>query len=507
MPSQRHRLFWGGLGALLLLFAVWQWLHLSGYRWDWDEGVYALTARSVAEGRHLYGDVFSMAPPLFILSLQCAFKWFGDSIATGRAVIVFYSTLGLLGVGLLAREWGGRLAAWVAVSVLALAPHFYVLSRVIIADTPSLGLACLALWMAVRYERCGRRRWLAGSGLVLAWAMLLKLSAGLVAPIIVALVLLHDLNGVPVDQRIRRTALSRVTRSALVLAAATLAPLGIMLWVYPTRPLLEQVVVLLWTQQETFVPDWAANALLVGRYLVWDNFNIALNRGLTVLGVVGGVALAFRSWKDALVWALWASIVLVVLLGYAPLWPHLLSPLLFPLAVAAGVAIGSLSQLVRAGLQSGWTGRRVGLVALLVSAVLVYAYDLPGIVAENARRGRAPDSDAAAEAIAFIQQQTGPDDYVITDEPLLAYYAHRRVPPNLIDCSVVRIASGELTVADLSQATEDYAPAAVVLWRDSRFAVYLSDYVTWLQGRYALVWEEDGGGAIYRAKDRLPESN
>jgi len=497
MLASRDRLFWGGLVALVLLFAVWQCWHLDGYRWDWDEGVYALTARSVAEGQQLYGDVFSMAPPLFIVSLQWAFRVLGDSLPAGRAVIVFYATLGLLGVGLLAREWGGRLAGCAAVIVLALAPHFYMLSRVIIADIPSLGLSCLALWMAVRYERSGRWRWLVGCGLILAWGILLKLTAGLVAPVIVFLVLLRDLDGVWVGRQAWGPALRRVAWSALALGVPVLAPLAIVLWAYPTRPLLDQVVVLLRTQQDTFVPDWTANALLVGRYLVWDNFNIALNRGLTALGIAGAVALAFRSRNDAFVWTLWTAIVLLVLLGYAPLWPHLLSPVLFPLAVGAGVAVGRLYQLLHAGWQTGRTAQGTALLVLLFVAVGMYGYDLPGILVEDARRGRAPDSAAAAAAIAFLRQRTAPDDYVLTDEPLLAYYADRRVPPNLIDCSVVRIASGQLTVADLMRATEDFAPAAVVLWRDSRFSVYLSDYVAWLQERYVLGWEEDGDGRIY----------
>ena len=104
-------------------------------------------------------------------------------------------------------------------------------------------------------------------------------------------------------------------------------------------------------------------------------------------------------------------------------------------------------------------------------------------------------------AVEFVEQHTGPDDYVITDEPLLAFYAGRRVPPNLIDCSVVRIASGRLIAADLIRETEDRSPRAIVLWKDGRFSTYLSDYVEWFASRYMLGWEGATGERIYLAPE------
>ena len=497
LTERGDRVFWACLLLLLVVFTVWQFLHLGGYRWDWDEGVYALTARSMVEGNRLYADIFCTAPPLFIASLKLGFQVAGDTIPVGRAVVVLYSALGLLGAGLLAREGGGRLAGLVAVIVLAVAPHFYILSRVIIADMPSLGLSCLALWMGVRYGRTGHRRWLVASGLTLAWGLLIKLTAGLVVPVIVALVLMRDLDGAWRKRSELVPALRRVGTSVLILGASVLVPLAACLVLYPWHLLLDQVVSWLWTQQETFVPDWTANVETVFKYLVLDNFNIALNRGLTMLGFAGGIALFFRSCKDALIWWLWLLIVLVVLVNYAPLWPHLLSPALFPLAVGAGVAAGALYRLIREGRHAGWTVGRMALVGLLAVALLAYVYDWPRIVTENGRRDRAPGGSAFKSAVEFVEQHTAPDDYVITDEPLLAFYADRRVPPNLIDCSIVRIAIGRLTDADLIRETESRSPSAIVLWKDGRFSTYLSDYVAWFESRYTLGWERGKGERIY----------
>ena len=110
--------FWSGLSLLIALFLAWQLQHLGGFRWDWDEGAYAVTARQVAAGHRLYADIFAMAPPLFIVSLDLGFRVAGETLSVGRAVIVLYSALGLLGVGLLAKELGGRVAGLAAVVAL-----------------------------------------------------------------------------------------------------------------------------------------------------------------------------------------------------------------------------------------------------------------------------------------------------------------------------------------------------------------------------------------------------
>lgn len=486
--GRENRLFVVFLLALLFFFLVWQLRHLGGFRWDWDEGVYALTAAAVLEGHALYADVISSAPPLFVASLVWAFRLLGQTVEAGRAVVVLYSALGLLGVGLLAREWGGRLAGLVAVAVLAIAPHFYVLSRTIIADIPSMGLASLALWAAVRYERTGRRGWLAFGGLVLSLGVLLKLTAGLVGPVIVLLALSRDLR--------RGLVWREAAVSMALLALAFAVPLGVCLAAFAPDRLVEQVVGILIQQRGTFAPDPAANAQMVFRYLLRDNFNIALNRGMTLMSLAGVAALSLRGRRDALFWVAWMAVVLVVLVTYAPLWPHLLSPVLFPLAVGAGVAVGELHRwisMARRGDAPGAKSVPTLALVLCIAGLVAYLYDLPGLVAENGRRGRAPGGEAEQAVLGVLEQRTEVGDYVVTDEPLLAFVARRGMPPSLIDCSIVRMATGSLQVADFMQAMETYRPAAVVLWNADRFPVYMPGYVSWVEQHYALVWEGDGG--------------
>ena len=507
---RKECVFWACLLGLAVTFAVWQMLHLGGFRWDWDEGVYLLTARTVTEGYHLYSDIFSMAPPLFIASLNLGFWVFGETAAAGRAVIVLYSALGLLGVGLLARAGGGRLAGLAAVLALAVAPHFYILSRTVVADLPSMGVACLALWLSVRYERTGRRWWLAIAGWTLACGVCLKLTAGLVAPAMIIAVLTRDLQTIQDSKTRTISKFGRVCLSALTMAVPFVIPFAVCLLTHSVGPMLDQVVTLLWVQRDYFTPDYADNAGLLFKYLLADNFNIALNRGLTILGMAGGLSLAWRRPKAALVFGVWLGVILVVLVGYAPLWVHLFSPALFPLAVGAGVAIGNLyrtaHEVTRLHLhRAGWTTAQKIFVVVLALSLGVHVYDWPGIVSENARRSKAPGSHGQ-EVVEKIQAVTAPGEYVITDDPLLAFAAERPVPPDLCDCSVVRMTTERLTANDLIEATKQYRPAAVILGQDNRFGTYLSGYVEWVASHYTFWGEEEKGSRIFLASDRVTDA-
>lgn len=168
---------WLALGSLLALFFFWQVNHLEGFAWSYDEGVYLTSARAVCSGHRLYSEVFSSQPPAFISSIAWAFRLGGTSVATGRALIVLYATIGLLAVALMARELGGSLAGLAAVALLAIAPDFFLWSKAVMADLPSASLAALAMALTFHYLRSGERRWLIFTGLALSASLLIKMFA------------------------------------------------------------------------------------------------------------------------------------------------------------------------------------------------------------------------------------------------------------------------------------------------------------------------------------------
>jgi len=108
------------------------------------------------------------------------------------------------------------------------------------------------------------------------------------------------------------------------------------------------------------------------------------------------------------------------------------------------------------------------LTAALVT--LWYAASIPAVLDRDARlvegrlstdRDGTTDEVTAAREIAAL---TDDDDFVLTDEPYLAFLAGRKVPPTLIDPSDARIRAGALTAEQLASTLRLYDPDVVVLW-------------------------------------------
>src|SRR5437868_4522171 len=69
--------------ALLAVPRLWNLAALSN-PWDYDEGVYLATARSMFHGHELYAEIFCSQTPLHIQALAAAFYILGDSPQTAR---------------------------------------------------------------------------------------------------------------------------------------------------------------------------------------------------------------------------------------------------------------------------------------------------------------------------------------------------------------------------------------------------------------------------------------
>ncbi len=513
MPTStflRKHMFGLGLSLLLILFVFWQLNHLGGFSWDWDEGVLAMEARMSGEGYKLYGEIFSMVSPLFIHSLSAAFSLAGEALTAGRAMTVLFATLGLVATALIAKELAGPIAGIAAAVMLAIAPHFWVLARTIMADVPAAAVGGLALWAAIRYWRTGRRSWLAAAGFLLSLGLLLKLSAAMAGPLIVALILARDV------QDGGRAAVRRVARSGLSTLIPFAIPLVIAGIISPWRPMLDQVLFTTWGRAGAFSSERRANPERLLYYLLLYNRTIALNRGLTALAVGGMVALGLRSWRGLTFLVAGWAVVLATLLSYTPLWDHLVSPLLFPLVVSASAAIGWVAdeparvrrKLAAHAVHRNPPGvsfariigpaRQVTVALLIIAGLALYLTDLPVITAEDLARQHAPGS-VPTPIMDLLRSNTTPNDYVVTDNPLLAFLSDRRIPPFLVDCSVVRLQTGLLTAQQAISVTRQYQAKTVIFWQDERIVPYLPDYVSWVKENYDLLYEDARGTQMYLA--------
>jgi hypothetical protein len=106
----------------------------------------------------------------------------------------------------------------------------------------------------------------------------------------------------------------------------------------------------------------------------------------------------------------------------------------------------------------------------------------------------------AEEAVGYLQDVTQPAEFVLTDAPMIAFRAGRRVPPPLNVISHKRVDSGELGEAEIVAAVHRYQPAAILLWHD-RLTRY-AGFGKWIEHRYT---RDQGFGANREAwvADRL----
>ena len=482
-PRDRNIIGWGALLGVVMAFCLWQMAHLGGFRWDYDEGAHMMQARLMLMGYPLYVETFSGQPPLLISSLAGAFALLGPLVWVGRALMVAYATLGLLALALIARELHGWAAAVGTVVLLGIAPDFFLYSRVSMGDVPSTSLVALAVLWALRYRGSGRRGWVVAAGLALGAGCLLKFTAVFAVPLLAALVALRSVDGLSLRELVTRGERKRWFRIGLDLVwlgGAFALPLLFCLLAFDVSAMYDQLFVFHWRARAAFDLDRMANLGQIKEYLL-------KNGGLAALAAYGCISLFLRrrGGRGFLLIA-WFFLIAAVLVNHAPLWPHLLVMLLFPLALGAGVAIGELVQYVMAWDEQTRSWQRIALLLIGLSALVFYLVGLPSILDTNGQRLMAYKTEVGLAATDFVASVTDPEGWVITDEPLVPFCAGRKVPPYLSDISYVRTQTGYLTADDLIALTEEYRPQAIVVWSEGRFTQRLPAYVEWVEQNYHL---------------------
>jgi 4-amino-4-deoxy-L-arabinose transferase-like glycosyltransferase len=479
--GQRNKLFWTALMVILLAFFLWQVNHLEGFRWDFDEGVYMMDARLIRAGHHLYSDIFSAHPPLFVQSIAWAFAVLATSVQVARAVVVIYSTVGLLAAALIARELGGPLAGLSTAVLLAITPDFFLYSRVCIQDLPAISMAALALLWSLLYWRSGQRVWLLLSGFSLAIGLLLKLLVLFAVPVLAISVVLcppHSSSSLRSDFQ-DTSPWRRIFADLLWWGGALVVPILLCVAFYEARPMVEQTLLFHWQARDAFEWDALQNLRRITRYVIED-------WGLFVLACYGMIVLLMRSVRRSVPLILWFLCATLMLANRAPLWPHLLTPFLLPLSIWAGLAIEHVFHALNAARKTRrWPDMARATVSLCVP--IAYLLYLPDLVQADANYLAAPQSPIESFIPRFLQAVSGPDDFVITDEPLVAFWADRNVPPLLTDTSHVRMRTGVLTAEQLVSLTEEYDPPAIVFWSSDRFVDNVPEYVDWVDERYIRV--------------------
>jgi 4-amino-4-deoxy-L-arabinose transferase-like glycosyltransferase len=416
-----------GPAAVLALAVLLRAPVINGGQIDYDEGVYWQSLRSLAAGHPLFSQVYSSQPPAFLLFIFPFYRVLGQSLVGGRVAVLVLFLVGLIAAYRVVSLLSGRSGGMVAMAVLAADPVCFRESVVLQADAPAMGFALIALALAV--EASGRTAQVGGravaAGVALSTGFLVKPLAAAAGPaMVVALATL------PLLRRERFRNFGLATAGGLATATVVLLP-----FVSDWRQLWEQTAGL------HFV---ARSAQLGGL----DVHSALLEVPVLILGTAGLLLALRHAPRLAAVAGAWAAVAALILAVQRPLWPHHLIALAVPLALLAG----GLAEVP-------WLGRHLSLVKGL-AALLVLAGSLGSALYVHQKQ---LSDDSLRPAVARLQAATAPADLIVTDDQYVVALAGRDTPPQLVDTSLVRINSGELTAAQVELIAERSCARAVLL--------------------------------------------
>jgi hypothetical protein len=106
-------------------------------------------------------------------------------------------------------------------------------------------------------------------------------------------------------------------------------------------------------------------------------------------------------------------------------------------------------------------------------------------------------TDAALSGNGLVRQETrvaadlrraiGPDQWVVTDAQFIADMADRNTPPALVDTSMVRIGSGDLTLQQLIDATSQPQVHAVLFFSGRFYLRNVRAFHDWVAQHFHLL--------------------
>jgi hypothetical protein len=377
-------------------------------RTTFDEGVYLVSLDDLRHGAALGRDVFTSQMPGFYVLLQGIGAVFGAGVADVRLGIVALDAVGAVFAFLLGRRLAGPLGGLACVGMLAVAPKLPNSGGRIYADPPAMVLVLGSLWLAAI-----RRPLLAGG--VFAAAVLVKLSALTALPTLFVL---------PALGRERVRALLETVGGGLVVLAVVAA-------VY-ARDLSA-----IWSGAVSYHVDSRRITGLIGRHELTGVF--ALSTPFTWL-TIAALALLPLVWRRVWPLWLWALCAAVFVLRYQPLRDNQVLVLPYAFAIPAGVSLGLAARRLPA---------RALAVAVAAGTLLLAAGWVQQL--HRVRLDRKPEDPLLVAAAARLEQVTSPGEQVISDQPIVAFLAHRRVPGKYVDTASLRFDTGSLTEAEVAR--------------------------------------------------------
>jgi hypothetical protein len=365
--------------------------------------------------------VFASQPPGWYALLRVIAFVAGDSVTAIRAGLLAVALLGVVGAYACGYAFAGKVGGTAAAGTLAAAPMWGLYAPQVEADPAAVAVGVCALALACFAYRGAPRTGLAvAAGVVGALAVSIKLLAVVVVVPIVALALV---------------ARGPLARRVGPLAAGAGATIAVFAAAYARRlgPIWRDAFSM--HASNLGARGWHGHRWNAHRAAQFFDAHVPA-AWLVAAGIVAAAALLATRRLSLRVAVLWSFAVAAVafVVGVRPLFDHHLVVLAAGLAVPAGVALGVAVDRTRAAPVA------TAVVALAAAAGL---YQEAHRIDANVAAQAAPP----AGAVRAINAAAPSGSLVASDEPILPFLAHRRVPGELVDTSYARFSSGSLTDA------------------------------------------------------------
>lgn len=371
-------------------------------RTTFDEGVYLLSLQELRHGLALGREVFTSQGPGFYVLLQAIGAVFGVTVSGVRLGIVTLDAIGAVFAFLLGRRVAGPLGGLACAGMIAIAPKLGDFGGRVFADQCAMVLVVVSLWLvAVRQPLL--------AGAVFAAAVLVKLNALTALPTVVVLLALE-----------RRRARALVSAAA---GAVGLVAVFALVYIHDLRGI--------WAGAVTYHADVRNITGLHGRHQFLGFFAV---RTPFFWLTIAALALLPLVWRRVWPFWLWSVLASVFVLRYQPLRDNHLLVLPYAFAIPAGLSLALALQRLRPRLLA---------VALAAGALVLAAAWIQQL--HRVRLDKCPEDPALIAAAAKLDRLTRPDQVVISDQPIVAFFAHRRVPGDYVDTASLRFDTHSLT--------------------------------------------------------------
>ena len=121
--------------------------------YDFDEGVYWLTLRSMGAGHHLYQQIFYSQAPFFLPALYPFYVSLGSTLQGTHLGLAVLSLLGLAGAYMLGRALGGQAGGIASLAIIGVTPMYLTQSQKLCAEGPAVAFVLLAVGAALMWRR------------------------------------------------------------------------------------------------------------------------------------------------------------------------------------------------------------------------------------------------------------------------------------------------------------------------------------------------------------------